>query len=66
MDTRKIALENLLNDKVERIELGFYKWRGITYKVVPYKKIKKGWSQYNKLQHKTRLYGYKEVSTRSF
>jgi hypothetical protein len=60
-DYRKIALENLLNDNVVRLKLGIYIWHGITFEVVPYKKIKKGWSQYNKLIYKNIIYGYKEL-----
>lgn len=33
-DKRQLALQDLLNDEVERIELGFYKWRGLKYQVV--------------------------------
>lgn len=62
MDFRKVALENLLGSNVQSLHTGLYKWQGIYYEVVPYKQIKKAWSQFNKIKYGKTVFGYRELS----
>ena len=68
MDLRQKALADFLNDMPEKIELGFYQWRGHCYQVLPYKKIKtrvgKGHNvnQFVILTYRNKLYGVRELS----
>jgi len=63
--SRQKVLETFLNDEVDQVEFGIYKWRGILYEILPYKKILKSKklkaSHFIKFQDNT-LYGIREIS----
>lgn len=48
---RQQALEEFLNDSVEKLAVGLFKWRGRYYEVLPYRMTLKrhNWSQFVRL-----------------
>jgi hypothetical protein len=51
---RQQSLETFLNDKVRRLALGLYEWRGHYYEVVTYQMTlrRHNWSQYIRLDER--------------
>jgi hypothetical protein len=61
---RKKALEDFLNDSVEVIQLGLYKWREIHYEVIPRSLALKrhNWSGFVRKEFRGRSYMIREAS----
>lgn len=66
--TRKKVLELFLNDRVEPITKGLYRWRGIPYEVIPYNAIlkdkKRKPDHFIKVQEGGVWYGIRELSNK--
>jgi|GEM_PF-3692241 len=59
---RQKALELFLGDTVKQITNEIYQWGHLYYQVIPYKQIKMGWSQFNKIKYAHVIYGYRELT----
>lgn len=62
----KKALEEFLNDKIIKIKMGLYFWRGMYYEVLPYSKILKSRTtkadHFLKYTYRGTVYGIRELS----
>lgn len=62
MNYRKTLLEEMLNSEVEIKREDIFIWRGFYFQVLPYKQIKKGWSQFVKKEFRGRTFGVRELT----
>jgi len=58
------ALEEFLGDKVERLALGLFLWRGKYYEVLPSRltTVRHNWSGFVRLQHGKKVWMMREAS----
>ena len=61
---RQKAIENLLNDDVQKIVLGLYLWRNKYYEVLPYSLVYKrhNWNSFIKIKFNNKIYMMREAS----